>query len=262
MKAKALIIAIATVIIGVGLLYLYMKRFENEFSGGAMVDIVVATKDVPLGEPVTDDMLGIGHVPVSYKSARHILWENKDRIIGIRARSQVRAGDSVLWTDLATSAEYSRELSSLISDGMRAVTIGTSGGAFGGLLRPGDRVDVLLTVSSQGYVPRTLAVLQNLMVIAIGADTGGGSSDGKDQASVTFAVTVEQAQLLTFAGTLGGLSLTLRNPDDITVIEDLPETSVDDVVVALRRINIQTASRGYRPPSGGGGGNAGPQKLQ
>ncbi|MCA9602808.1 MAG: Flp pilus assembly protein CpaB, partial [Myxococcales bacterium] len=233
MKAKALILAIAVAGIGVGLLYLYMRRYENEVSGGAMVEVLVAKKDIPLGEPLTDEMVGVGLIPQRYLTTRHIASQDLNRILGVRVRTQVRAAESILWTDLATSTEHSRDLSSLISDGMRAVTIGTSGGAFGGLLRPGDRVDILLTVSQEGLVPRTLAVLQNLMVIAVGGDTGGGRAEGEQQTSVTFAVTVEQAQLLTFSGTLGNLSLTLRNPDDITVVDDLPETSIEDVIQAL-----------------------------
>ena len=44
------------------------------------------------------------------------------------------------------------------------------------------------------------------------------------------SVTVEQAQALTYSGRAGRLSLTLRNPDDIAVMEQLPETTRGDVL--------------------------------
>jgi pilus assembly protein CpaB len=260
MKAKALIIAIATAGIGVGLLFLYMRQFEAQLSGGGTVQVVTAIKDIELGTKVTPEMIGPADIPIAYKTTRHVEFSDANRILGVPVRSDIRSNDHLLWSDLATSSEHSRDLSGLIADGMRAVTIGTSGGAFGGMLKPGDRVDILLTVHGENLAPRTLSVLQNLMVIAVGADTGGGSSDAEAQTSVTFAVTVEQSQLLTFSGTLGSLSLTLRNPDDIQVIDDLKDTSIEDVIDALRRNSVQQTRRPTPRPSGGGGGG-GPVKL-
>lgn len=256
MKAKALILAIGTAILGVGLLFLYMRQFEAQLSGGGTVQVVTAIKDIELGAKVTPDMIGPADIPIAYKTTRHVEFSDANRILGVPVRSAIRSNDHILWSDLATSSEHNRDLSALIADGMRAVTIGTSGGAFGGMLKPGDRVDILLTVQGENMAPRTLTVLQNLMVVAVGANTGGGTADTTAQTSVTFAVTVEQSQLLTFAGTLGGLSLTLRNPDDIQVLDDLKDTSVEDVIDALRRNNLQQtrrpASRPARPAGGGG----------
>ena len=240
MNRKALLAAATAAVVGMGLLYLYMQRFEEEASGGIPVPILMATQDIPLGATITQDMLGIRNLPSSYVEERHIRSEDAQRILGVRVSMGVRASESILWTDLATTSQQRRDLSGLVQSGMRAITVRADvTSAFGGLLRPGDRVDVLLTASrgsERGSEQVTLSLLQNVLVLAVGQDTGGDDEDGRRpgrrrrSTEVTMSVTVEQAQALTYSGRTGRLSLTLRNPDDIAVMEQLPETTRGDVL--------------------------------
>lgn len=239
------------------LLFVYMKRFEEEVKGGAPVEVLVAKSDVPLGAQLTADMIGVMELPRAYLQERNIKREDAQRILGVRVRAGIGAGETILWTDLATTTEQSRDLSSLIREGMRAVTVGASAAsAFGGLLRPGDRVDVLLTMEDANGGPVTVPLLQNVLVLAVGTDTGAvrvGGGDERDRITqVTLALTVEQSQLITFGASRGSMSLTLRNPDDITVIEELPETRMNDIIEAERRARVQRRSvtkRGGGPPA-------------
>jgi pilus assembly protein CpaB len=108
----------------------------------------MAVQDIPLGTVLTDRMLGVRYMPEAYVEFRHIRARDAARIIGVRMSMEVKANESILWSDLATTTGERRDLSSLVRNGMRAITIradATSG--FGGLLRPGDRVDAFLTVS-------------------------------------------------------------------------------------------------------------------
>ncbi|MEM9189032.1 MAG: Flp pilus assembly protein CpaB [Myxococcota bacterium] len=250
MRFKAFIAALLTACIGMGLLFVYMQRYEAEVRGGAPVEVLVATRDVPLGAALSEDMLGTLELPARYAQDRNIGRTDAQRILGVRVRSAIRANEMVLWTDLATTTEESRDLSALVREGMRAVTVGASvASTFGGLLRPGDRVDVLLTMDESPRGPATLPVLQNALVLAVGADTGrvrvGASETDERIHQVTLALTMEQAQLITFGGSRGQLSLTLRNPDDVAVVEALPDTQLDDLIEVERRARVQR--RGVEP---------------
>ena len=179
MTRKAIIAAAICGVAGLVMLLLYMQRFEEEASGGPPVQVLVATRDIGLGEPLTAAMLASHPIPQSYVEDRHIPASEADRLIGVRVSSGVRANESILWTDLATTSEQGRDLSDLVRNGMRAVTIRADVAAsFGGLLRAGDRVDVLLTAERRGAEGQaldhvTIPLLQNLLVLASGRDTGG-----------------------------------------------------------------------------------------
>jgi pilus assembly protein CpaB len=106
-------------------------------------------------------------------------------------------------------------------------------------MRPGDRVDVLLTKARPGPEARvvTVPLLQNLLVLAVGNSFGAAGQEsapvGLD--SVTLLVTVDQASLLTQARRDGTLSFVLRNEDDLEVNEGLAETDDSDVLEQEKR---------------------------
>lgn len=229
------------------MLLLYMQRFEQEASGGPPVQVLVATRDIPLGAAISQDMLGLRPLPQSYLEDRHIPASEAQRILGVRVTSGVRSGESLMWTDLATTSEQRRDLSALVRSGMRAITIRADVSAsFGGLLRAGDRVDALLTVERETRDHVTIPLLQNLLVLASGRDTGAPVRPGERRSytaatvnQVTLSVTLEQASVLALAQEQGRLTLALRNPDDIAVIENAPETTTADIIEPTRRAQIQ-----------------------
>ena len=254
MNRKALLAALVAGLIGLGMLVVYLQRYKEEASGGAPVRVVIARQDIALGARITKGMIGLRDLPETYVEDRHIRATDAQRILGVRVSMGVKAGESIMWTDLATTSEERRDLSGLVQTGKRAITIrADSTSSFGGLLRPGDRVDVLLTTGATQSSPesRTLPLLQNLLVLACGQDMGGaraavtpeGGRRTGDMNQVTVAVTIQQAQLLTYAQERGSLSLALRNPDDIAVLEGLPDTTSADIMESERRATTQHAGR-------------------
>src|SRR5688572_29806238 len=167
MNRKALLAAALAAVAGLVMLFLYMERFKAEATGGAPVGVVFAVQDIPLGTAITKQMVGIRPLPQAYVEDRHVVASDARRIIGVRVSMGVKANESVLWTDLATTSEQRRDLSALVRNGMRAITVRADvTSSFGGLLRPGDRVDVLLTAarSEGGSGERvTIPLLQNLL---------------------------------------------------------------------------------------------------
>jgi Flp pilus assembly protein CpaB len=77
-------------------------------------------------------------------------------------------------------------------------------------------------------------------VLSVGGALGGESDSAAGaRGGVTLSATIEQAQLLTQALLRGRLSLTLRNTDDLTLAEGLPETSSRDLLPSRDRSEAQ-----------------------
>lgn len=264
MNRKALWVSVAAVLVGLLLLVFYQKQFEKETSGGPKVRILFAVSDIAAGEALTAAKLGFREIPEAYLEDRHIRQSDMNRVIGVQSSGAVRANQALLWTDLSTTSNGRRELSLLVRSGMRAVTVlADATSSFSGLIRAGDRVDVFATMSrTTGEGDRvTLPLLQNVLVLAAGRDLGGevqnaqqgggaGQPNNTVQAGhnismVTLSVTLEEAALLVFAQDRGRLSLVMRNPDDINVVEGLPETSMSNLIQT--RDQQQQRVRGTAP---------------
>lgn len=223
----------------VGLMHLYLSRVEAEISGGPKVPVLVAAEDVPINTPLTEKSLAVRDVPLAYLEGRNVKATELKRILGTRTASGLKANEALLWSDLTQFSDHSRMLSGLIQNGMRAVALDGRTISFDGLLRPGDRIDVVFTTTDKdSNSGSTMTLLQNLLILSVGGDIardGDKDRKGYDRGGVTLSATVEQAQVLTQAQQHGRLTLTLRNSEDIAVLESLPETTAKDVLGAKDR---------------------------
>ena len=107
----------------------------------------------------------------------------------------------------------------------------------------------------------TIPLLQNVLVLAAGRDTGGeaqrqtvngtaNTNAPADISQITLSASMEEAQLLTYAADRGGaggrhtgLTLVLRNPEDIAILEGVPETNIEDIFEPTRRANVSRRRR-------------------
>ena len=239
-----LLASVVVAVAGAGLLLLYKQRFEERAGGGAPVAVLMATRDIPAGTLLDSGMVGIRSIPESYVEGRHVRSEDAQRLVGVRINSDIKANESILWSDVATASPSRRHLSALVSSGMRAISVrADSTPAEAGLLRPGDRVDVILTTDKSGKKV-TVPLLQNVLILAIGADTGAVHQRSRlsrraDKNLVTLSVTVPQAQLLTLSRDEGSMTLILRSPDDISVV-DAPELTSRDLLAKKKHTTSTT----------------------
>jgi pilus assembly protein CpaB len=231
---RALAISMAVALLGVGLLFLYVRRFEREASGGAPVTLLVATKPIEPGTVLTEAMLAPRDVPIAYVESRAVRAAEKARVLGLRVSTRVQPQQTVLWTDMAIAADDRRDLSSLVEPGMRAVTIrARSGGSdrANELIRPGDRVDVVVTTGGMNErEPQTSRVLmQNVLVLAVGLDTGNDTGEKRAgtvrDSLLTLSLTIRDAQVESLAAEKGRISVALRNPDDVRVVDGLADVT-------------------------------------
>jgi len=228
MKKVGLIISLGAAVASIGLGQLYFQRLEAEVSGGPKIAVLVAAADVPVGATLTEARLAVRDIPQAYIEGRQVKASDLKKVVGVRVTGGLRANETLLWTDLAKFSDHSRVLSGLVQQGSRAVALDGRSSDFRGLLRPGDRVDVLLTTDEK-VQGATVTLLQNLLVLSVGSNIARVDEEASKAASrgggVTVSATLEQAQILAQAEVRGRLTLVLRNSEDITVIEGLPETT-------------------------------------
>jgi pilus assembly protein CpaB len=241
MNRRALLIALIVALMGAALLAVYMRRFEQEASGGEPIQLLTALKPIQAGTLITEDMLATRVVPRAYVEDRAILARDREKIVGLRMGQTVQAQQTLMWTDLAIAMEERRNLSSLVQPGMRAVTISATsrGDKSYALIHPGDRIDVIATVTSEGQKEEqssSVVLLQNVLVLAVGFDTNAEQADrsakDRNELLLSLSITVQEAQLLALATEKGKLSVALRNPDDVRVTEgisDLKASALGDI---------------------------------
>jgi len=235
---KALLVAVIIAILGAALGHLYLSRLEAEATGGRRVPVLIAAKDLKPGQVLTENVLGIRPIPQAYVGRRNISAQDAKKVVGIRVSTQIEANEPVLWSDIATLTQPGRDLSSAVQEGKRALSI-TQTNTFDGLLRPGDRVDILFTPSSG---EETSTLLQNILLLSVGGQLSQEDAVRPSSRSVSVSVSIEESQLITQAERQGSLHLVLRNPDDIELLEGVAKTARGDIVQqaveAQRRVNV------------------------
>lgn len=232
MNRTLLILAGALIAAGIAFFYLYSDAYIEEETGGARVMIVVAAVDIEFGVPMQVAWLQLEPLPQAYVEDRHMRAADLRQLIGVPLAQSVRTGEAILRTDLSAVSDQQRTLSADIPHGMRALSITAQReSSHGGLLRPGDRVDVMLIVGDH-RVPdsgRAMVIAQNLLVLSVGHTLESGWDDSRNMptnfftAQVSLEVNLLDAQRLTLARRQGHVRILLRNPNDASVVDDPPE---------------------------------------
>lgn len=266
MKKRALIVAGITTLVTLLLLFLYLRRFEEDTSGGDRMRLLVVVKPIERNAIITEDMLSEREIPVAYVDSRAVKRGEKAKIIGLRAGNALLANQTLMWTDLAIATDERRDLSSLVQPGSRAVTVRALGedSKSGALVSPGDYVDVVSTIQVRGGEDRemqSIVLLQRILVLAVGLDTTidtrvAGASDTADRGSkysrdlmLTLSINLQEAQLISLAQDKGKLSVALRNPDDQRIVDGLQDMKSGEAFQRGEREKMPTSSK-KAPASG------------
>jgi pilus assembly protein CpaB len=237
MNSRALVISLAMAAIGSALLLLYMRRFESETSGGERVPVLVAVKPIEVGAVLTEEMLAERQIPTAYLEDRAIKAVDRHKVLGLQAATTIQPQQSLMWTDLAIITE-DRPLSSLVQPGKRGFTVRTvaANDTRGNeLIRPGDYVDVIVTMndSQNSEERRSVVLLQKIIVLAVGYDTrnasnsptdrGRDSSGASNEKVLTLSLSLQESQLLALALERGRISVAVRNVTDQRITNDVPD---------------------------------------
>ena len=274
MNRSALLIALVVAGLGVFLLVLYQRRFETEASGGDRIKLVIAVKPIARGTVVTDDMVATRDIPQAYVEDRAIKDVEKAKILGLKVGNPVQAQQTLMWTDLVTSTEERKDLSSLVQPGSRAVAMRVHREDSNvALIRPGDYVDVIAVMNQQSGAlqagvgnadPITAVVLlQRVLVLATGLDTSpeaasdnaAKTATGQGSAAdlLTLSLTLPEGQYVALAAERGRLSVVLRNPNDQRTAERIPDITSQQLMDKTANIVgiVHGGSRGPKEVTGG-----------
>ena len=187
----------------------------------ASFPVVVATRLLPAGQPITTDGLRIQSLPINPNGA----FADAAQLVGRIPNADIGAQTPVLESQLSSG------IAERIAPGERAIAVRVDeSNAVGNRLRPGNLVDVFFTLKRDGNmggnaeIDRTQArlLISKLRVLAFGNATAGNDNSGDPNGMVrtaVLAVPVADVDRLTLAETSGRLVFALRNPNDTDVID-------------------------------------------
>src|SRR5262245_34437733 len=185
------------------------------------VPVVVASADIPRFTTVTPEMVTYRVCPKDLVPPGALT--QIDEAIGRVSYLPLVKDEPVLDGRLAPRGS-GRGLAAVVPKGMRAFTIQTPNISSGvaGFILPGNKVDVLLTLTNPGANDETgggstVTLLQNVEILAVDQRVEAPADNKvnpKELRSVTLVVTPEQATKLDLGQNKGKLHLALRNPED------------------------------------------------
>ena len=242
----SLIIGIVLAILSVIVVKIYLDQRVQTIEGRArkavsqmqknQTAVLVAKKNIAKGEFIDSAMLEAAAIPNQYIVSQAVT--SFDRIVGMAAIAPIPRGEQISLTKLMPAREAAKtSLSMATPVGKRAITIPVDNiSAVGGMIKPGDYIDLLGTAPVPVQAPDgtmttqeiTLVIFQNVLVLAVGQDLGaekviqGRSKKKKTQGSgtapiITLALTPQETNFLTFLQGQSKMRLTLRSPADAQI---------------------------------------------
>ncbi len=188
------------------------------------VPVVVAARILTPGTKLSGTMLKV--VPYLKESVPDQAFAELAELDGRILIAPLGAGEPVTSAKLASDAIAAGGVSALVNPGRRAMSVkGNKVMGLSGFVKPGNRVDVLVTLDTDGRQndrPIAKTVLENVPVLATGEKLEA-DEDGK-VAPVdvyTLEVTPEEGERLALAATKGTLNFALRGAlDNAAILTD------------------------------------------
>jgi pilus assembly protein CpaB len=241
-KFLPLIIAGVCGLVAVVLINNYVQQQAEEAKKAAikrqqnMVSVVVARQDIPSGTAIKETMLE--EITLSKNQIQPRAATSMDRVVGRISIAPIDKGEQVLLNKVTISGQEG-SLSMKIPSGKRAVTIPVDNiSSVGGMIRPGDHVDIVGMVpipamnaeGKQVNQLTTMPLFQDVLVLAVGQEFSGASAVKREEKTsssvITFALSAQEANLITFVQEQGKIRLILRSPGD-TQVQKVPPATWD-----------------------------------
>ena len=248
---RVLVLALVLGAISAGLVVAFLASRDSSdpavVANTSVREVVVATREIPVGTQIQTSMLEVRSLPVS--AVISDAATSLEQVAGETARYPIAPGEQLSLLRLV-EAPKSEALSFQIPDGMRGFTIPVNvSESPAGVLVPGDFVDVLYAGAARSDIetPRLLqltqgdeegdveyraaiTLLQNVQVLSVQrnyVDNGvkydssvrGELPEDGGVSNITLALTPEQSQLMWLASQDGQMTLALRPFGDDSVAE-------------------------------------------
>jgi pilus assembly protein CpaB len=245
----AIVVAVIFGALAVFLTNMYFQQKEEAFRVEE-AQVLIASEDIAKGAVIDYDMLGFKLIPVDFIEPKAL--GSKESAVGKTAMVTIMEGEQVLSGKLAAPGVGGLTLANKTPPGKRAFTIGLEeASAVGGMLRPGDHVDVLGIFTNPSII---LALFQDILVLAVGQEMiaekeekprRAGIAGSRGRETVTLALTPQEVQIITVAMQQGKLRLTLRPRMEVS--RALPAVDLSQLPPA---VDLNTLLQFYirRPP--------------
>jgi pilus assembly protein CpaB len=201
----------------------------------SITSVVIAKQDIAAGATISEEMLKEEKVYKNILQPRAAT--DISRVVNKVALAPISKGEQVLLNKVTIAGEDT-SLSAKIPRGKRAITISVDNlASVGGMIRPGDHVDVMGVVPVPVTTPdgktasqmATMPLFQDVLVLAVGheysnAPAPAGEKKGEKAASpmITLALTPQETSLIAFVQEQGKIRLVLRSPEDTQVQPAVP----------------------------------------
>ena len=178
--------------------------------------VAVAAVDLALGTELDADM--IKTVPYLKDSLPPGYHANPEALKGRVLLSELKANEPITERRLASGDIKRGGVSAIVRPGHRALAVkGDKVIGISGFIRPGDHVDVLVTLTDPRYKRDvTKTVLEDIPVLATGTEIVENGESGKPHPVdvYTLEVTPKDGETLALAASQGKLQFGLRNMTD------------------------------------------------
>lgn len=176
--------------------------------------IVVASADLPWGTPLTKEMIRVVNFPSEHLPEGRFV--EVDELQGRIVLTHLKRNEPILESKLAPLDIKTGGVGGVLHPGMRAMAVRVNEVVgVSGFLKPGDRVDIMVTLKNGGKNEKiTKTVLENTLILAAGTqmERKGPGEKPKAVKVITFEVSLKEAEKLALASTEGKLRLALRSP--------------------------------------------------
>lgn len=193
------------------------------------VSVVVARRDLKPGEAVSADTMAVRAIPRDLAPTTAIKEATFAQYEGRRLAVPMRGGEPLV--SLGLDHPDDTQFSMQVRKGVRAMTVAVDEiNSISGMLRPGDRIDLMLTYQRPrggdrtepraGPAEVTVALMQDVLIMATGKQLRsvpsqpGGPASARAFTTVTIEAEPLQAQRLIVAQRSGRLTAVLRHPED------------------------------------------------
>jgi pilus assembly protein CpaB len=207
--------------------------------------IVVAATDIPIGTTLTESLVKTQEVKTTEKPVGSYTLTNE--VVGRTVTTQLTNGQMIDTNAFATTT-VNPDVARLLDTGRRAMSVQVDQvSGVGTLIKPGDRVDLVLGIAGADKFPvvttdpqtdqisvvpginatSVKAILQNLEVVGTllppTTDTGTTNEQGTTTNTPTLngqtqivilSVSAQEAEVIRFAQIDGSITLVLRSPED------------------------------------------------
>ena len=218
MKPKSLMLFVVAT--GCGLVAMVGAQQWLARNQGQKIDtvkVLVARAEIEPGVRLTSEMVAFKDYPKTNVPEGAVLKEEEYAERALKTRAY--RGQPIQMAQLGEKGQFGTSLQ--IPEGMRLAPIKVDPTMIhSGIMKPGDRVDVILTynVERRGSKAdtKTRTILEYIQVYAMGNHTLGSEASDRDTATkdvkgVSLLVTPPQAELLKYAESKGTLALSMRS---------------------------------------------------